>query len=203
MLWTPLMVLNLEDTGFDVDVENYSPSLLSNEHFNPMPCCFPRLRVQRRKQVSVWVDRKKKKTFSLKQPKTQNILWACDLLVFLKRFSSRDWRCASKPQAFKAQPKLSPGPWKWDLWGSQLIAGPHWSQSQILHCKSHGVPTPQAIQKIWRTVKGIAWAFVKRGHLAEDTPTGSVISPHQRENSHFGAVMSQFLLSPLINSGIL
>lgn len=52
MLWTPLMVLNLEDTGFDVDVENYSPSLLSNEHFNPMPCCFPRLRVQRRKQES-------------------------------------------------------------------------------------------------------------------------------------------------------
>lgn len=32
--------------AFDVDVENYSPSLLSNEHFNPMPCCFPRLRVQ-------------------------------------------------------------------------------------------------------------------------------------------------------------
>lgn len=38
--------------AFDVDVENYSPSLLSNEHFNPMPCCFPRLRVQRRKQES-------------------------------------------------------------------------------------------------------------------------------------------------------
>lgn len=43
--------------AFDVDVENYSLSLLSNEHFNPTPCCFPRLRVQRRKQVSV--DRKK------------------------------------------------------------------------------------------------------------------------------------------------
>lgn len=123
------------------------------------------------------------------------IFWPCDLLVFLKRFSSRDWRCASKPQAFKAHPKLSPGPWKWDLWSSQLIAGPHWSQSQILHCKSHGVPTPQAIQKIWRTVKGIAWAFVKQGHLAEDTPTALWSVPTKEKQPFWGCNVTVSVIS--------
>lgn len=58
--------------------------------------------------------------------------------------------------SIQSTPRAKPGPWKWDLWGSQWSLRPLKSVPDSTLANLSGVPTPWAI---WRTVKGIACVF--------------------------------------------
>lgn len=89
--------------------------------------------------------------------------------------------------SIQSTPQAKPGPWKWDLWGSQLITAPIEVGPTFYTGKSQRVPTAWAIWRskgLWKALHKCLWKrqlhSLQVGHLAEDAPTSLVIGGYQR-----------------------
>ncbi len=110
-------------------------------------------------------------------------------------FPSVDWGLRGAT-SIQSTPQAKPGPWKWDLWGSQLITAPIEVSPTFYTGKSQRVPTPWAIWRsegLWKASHECLWKWhspsLQPGHLAEDAPTGpgwsGVTKEQETQSDHF------------------
>lgn len=92
-----------------------------------------------------------------------------------------------KRVSMQSTPRAKPGPWKWDLWGSQLITAPIEVSPTFYTGKSLRVPTPWGILRSEGPWKALHECLRRRhlhslqpGHMAKDAPTGPLIRGYQR-----------------------
>lgn len=94
----------------------------------------------------------------------------------------------------QSTPRVKPGPWKWDLWGSQLITAPIEVSPTFCTGKSQRVPTPLAIRRfegLWKALHVCAWGSGIFTHSNQVIWPRTLLLAHSSEDTHEQQIESE------------